>query len=175
MAELYQAYGFSENESFAPKNDYYEDRHDTERPMYKEPGHQPSQHVQEYSQSIPQIQQPQLAPQPVQMQQSQQVAHQGHQGHQGSNQGNQGNQGNQASRRYPSYSFSDRMAMKRSEVIKLAIFSLVIVLAISIDRLGTHYLSKYLSDNIFTDIQEFMLRLSYPILVFLLLWIIKSL
>jgi hypothetical protein len=168
MAELYQAYGFSENESFAPKNDYYEDRHETERPMYKEPGHQPSQQVQEYSQSIPQIQQPQLAQQPVQMQQSQQVAQQGHQGH-------QGNQGQQVPRRYPSYSFSDRMAMKRSEVIKLAIFSLVIVLAISIDRLGTHYLSKYLSDNIFTDIQEFMLRLSYPVLVFLLLWIIKSL
>lgn len=168
MAELYQAYGFSENESFAPKNDFYEDKNDAERPVYKEPVRQPSQQVQEYSQSIPQIQhiqQPQHVQQPVQMQQSHQVAQQGH----------SGNQSSQASRRYPSYSFGDRMAMKRNEVIKLAIFSLVIVLAIAIDRLSTHYVSKYLSDNIFTDIQEFMLRLSYPVVIFLILWIVKSL
>lgn len=78
-------------------------------------------------------------------------------------------------RRTPSYSFWDRMTIKRSEVVKLAVFSLVIVLAISLDRMGTHYLSKYLSDNVFTDFQEFMLRLSYPVMIFLVLWIIKSL
>lgn len=76
--------------------------------------------------------------------------------------------------RVPQYSFWDRMAIKRSEVIKLAIFSLVIVLGIALDRIGTHYITKYLSDNILTDFQEFMLRLSYPIMIFLILWIIKS-
>lgn len=152
MAELYQAYGFSENESFAPKNDFYEDKQEVEKPVYKEPVRQQQpQQVQEYSQ------QPQQ-----QMQQMQNV-------------GQSGQQGQQATRRNPSYSFGDRMSMKRSEVIKLAIFSLVIVLAIAIDRLGTHYISKYLSDNIFTDFQEFMLRLSYPVLIFLILWIVKSL
>ena len=79
------------------------------------------------------------------------------------------------SRRNTSYSFWDRMSMKRPEVIKLGVFALVIVLAISLERIGTHYLGKYLSDNIFTDLQEVMLRLSYPIGVFLIIWIIKSL
>jgi hypothetical protein len=72
------------------------------------------------------------------------------------------------------YSFWDRMSLKRPEVVKLAIFSLVIVFAISIDRLTTHYLTGYISDNIFTDTQEFFIRLSYPIVIFLVLWIAKS-
>jgi|LakMenEpi03Aug12_release.lakeMendotaPanAssembly.Ray.scaffolds.fasta_scaffold00020_96 hypothetical protein len=79
-----------------------------------------------------------------------------------------------AYKRNPSYSFWDRMSMKRPEVIKLAVFGLVIVLAISLERIGTHYLGKYLSDNMLTDFQEFMLRFSYPVMVFLLLWIIKA-
>lgn len=79
------------------------------------------------------------------------------------------------SKQYPSYSFWDRMNIKRPEVVKLAIFSLVIVLGISLDRIGTHYITKYLNDNIFTDMQEFLLRLSYPITIFIFLWIVKSL
>ena len=81
----------------------------------------------------------------------------------------------QVPKRNPSYSFWDRMALKRPEVVKLAVFGLVIVLAISLERIGTHYLTKYLADNMLTDFQEFMLRFSYPVVVFLLLWIIKSL
>ena len=81
----------------------------------------------------------------------------------------------ESQRRNPSYSFWDRMALKRPEVIKLGVFALVIVLAISLEKIGTHYLSKYLSDNIFTDLQELMLRFSYPIGIFIIIWIIKSL
>ena len=73
------------------------------------------------------------------------------------------------------YSFFDRMNLKRTEVIKLSLFSLVIVLGISIDRMLTYYLSKYIGDNILTDFQEFLLRISYPITIFLLLWIFKAL
>ena len=72
------------------------------------------------------------------------------------------------------YTFWDRMNIKKSEVIKLALFSLVIVLGIAIDRIGTHYLSKYVSENILTDFQEFLLRLSYPIIIFLMLWVLKA-
>lgn len=68
----------------------------------------------------------------------------------------------------------DRMNMKRGEVIKLALFSLVIVLGISIDRMLTYYLSRYVEDNVLTDFQKLLLRLSYPIAVFLLLWIFKA-
>ena len=72
------------------------------------------------------------------------------------------------------YSFFDRMNLKRTEVIKLSLFSLVIVLGISIDRMLTYYLSKYIGDNILTDFQEFLLRIIYPITIFLLLWIFKA-
>ena len=74
----------------------------------------------------------------------------------------------------PSYSFWDRLVIKRPEVMKLAMFALVILLAIALDRIGTHYLTKYLSNNIFTEFQEFIIRLSYPILIFILLPILKS-
>jgi hypothetical protein len=77
-------------------------------------------------------------------------------------------------RRGNEYNFFDRMNLKRTEVIKLSLFSLVIVLGISIDRMLTYYLSKYIGDNILTDFQEFLLRISYPITIFLLLWIFKA-
>ena len=79
-----------------------------------------------------------------------------------------------AQRKKNEYNFLDRMGLKKTEVIKLALFSLVIVLGISIDRMLTHYLSRYLNDNSLTDFQELLLRLSYPITIFLLLWIFKA-
>ena len=78
------------------------------------------------------------------------------------------------SRRKMEYNFMDRMNMKKGEVIKLALFSLVIVLGISIDRMITFYISKYIGDNVLTDFQELLLRISYPIGIFLLLWIFKA-
>jgi hypothetical protein len=77
--------------------------------------------------------------------------------------------------RTPEYSFWDRMIMSRPDVFKLILLSFVIVLGISIDRFATHYITSYLSDNILSPIQELLFRLSYPILIFLFIWIIKSL
>ena len=78
------------------------------------------------------------------------------------------------SRRKMEYNFMDRMNMKKGEVIKLALFSLVIVLGISIDRMITFYIGKYIGDNVLTDFQEILIRISYPIGIFLLLWIFKA-
>ena len=78
------------------------------------------------------------------------------------------------SRRKMEYNFMDRMNMKKGEVIKLALFSLVIVLGISIDRMITFYISKYIGGNVLTDFQELLLIISYPIGIFLLLWIFKA-
>lgn len=86
----------------------------------------------------------------------------------------QTNNNTQVYARKNEYNFLDRMNLKKSEVIKLALFSLVIVLGISIDRMLTYYVSKYINDNILTDFQELLLRLSYPITIFLLLWIFKA-
>jgi len=77
--------------------------------------------------------------------------------------------------RNPEYSFWDRMVMSRNDVIKLFILSIVIVLGISIEKIGYHYISSYLNENSLSNIQELLVRLSFPIIVFILLWIIKSL
>jgi membrane glycosyltransferase len=74
-----------------------------------------------------------------------------------------------------SYSFWERMVSTKTDVIKLAVFALVILLGISMDRIGTYYISKYLTENSFSYIQELIIRISYPIFIFILLWIIKSL
>ena len=118
-------------------------------PVYQQPVHQPQQlqqpQMQNYYQNQPQ-QQPQ---QQLQQQYKRQ--------------------------RNPEYSFWDRMVMSRTDVIKLFILSIVIVLGISIEKIGYYYISSYLNENTLSSIQELLVRLSFPIIVFILLWIIKSL
>jgi ABC-type bacteriocin/lantibiotic exporter with double-glycine peptidase domain len=81
----------------------------------------------------------------------------------------------QLPQRAPEYSFWDRMTMSRPDVFKLILLSFVIVLGISIEKFASHYINSYLTDNILSPIQELLIRLSYPILIFLFIWIIKSL
>ena len=77
--------------------------------------------------------------------------------------------------RNPEYSFWDRMVMSRTDVMKLFILSVVIILGISLEKIGYFYVSSYIADNSLTTIQELLVRLSFPVIVFILLWIIKSL
>lgn len=71
-------------------------------------------------------------------------------------------------------SFWDRLAKKRAEVIKLFMFALVILLALSMDHMASHYLTNYISKTILTDTQELFVRLSYPVFILLVIWIIKA-
>lgn len=77
--------------------------------------------------------------------------------------------------RHPEYSFWDRMIMSKREVLKLFILSIVIILGISIEKVGFYYISLYLNSTDLSSFQEFLVRISFPLIVFLLLWIIKSL
>tara|TARA_Y100000389_G_scaffold15025_1_gene13281 strand:+ start:2010 stop:2585 length:576 start_codon:yes stop_codon:yes gene_type:complete len=70
--------------------------------------------------------------------------------------------------------FWNRFIGKKYEVFKLFLFSLVIVLAIGTDKVFAHYLNKYINENILTNIQELIIRIAYPILIILLLWIFKA-
>ena len=70
--------------------------------------------------------------------------------------------------------FWTRFINKKNEVYKLFLFSLVIVLAISTDKVFVHYLNKYINENILTNLQELILRIAYPILIILVLWIFKT-
>lgn len=147
MAELDQVYGSIPDDNMNMNIQNGMDEQQYEKDVYKE--QQSRSHQQpEYASSI------QAPPQQVHQEQMHQAQ----------------------KRQYaPSYSFWDRMTLKRTEVIKLSLFSLVILLAIALDKISNHYLSKYISENVLTDTQEFMIRLSYPVVIFLILWIAKSL
>ena len=70
-------------------------------------------------------------------------------------------------------SFFDRIASKRFEILKVFSFALIIVLAISIDRVNTYYLTQYVTNSILTSTQELLLRISYPITVLIIIWLLK--
>lgn len=70
-------------------------------------------------------------------------------------------------------SFFDRIASKRFEILKVFSFALIIVLAISIDRVNTYYLTQYVTNSILTGTQELLLRISYPITVLIIIWLLK--
>jgi len=68
----------------------------------------------------------------------------------------------------------DKLSSKKYDVLKLVVLSLVILLAMSSDRVVNFYLTKYINGGIFTTIQEFLVRLSYPLVVLVILWLIKA-
>ena len=74
----------------------------------------------------------------------------------------------------PSDSFWDRIARKKWEVFKYFVMSLIVVLAFSIDHIVCHYMSNYISKSFFTETQEFLIRVSYPVAIILLIWILKA-
>ena len=76
---------------------------------------------------------------------------------------------------YMEPSFWDKLAMKKGDVFKLVIFALIILLAIALDKLIFHYVKSYMDENILTWTNEFIVRLSYPIMIVLLIWISKAL
>lgn len=71
-------------------------------------------------------------------------------------------------------SFWDKIGNKKPEIVKLFMFSLIIVLGLSLDRLAGHYITDYISNAVLTNVQEFVVRLSYPVGVVLFLWILKA-
>lgn len=68
----------------------------------------------------------------------------------------------------------NRLAAKKWEVVKLLVLSFVVLLGISMDRLCSHYLSSYLSKAFLSEGQEFLVRLGYPVMILLVLWILKA-
>lgn len=68
----------------------------------------------------------------------------------------------------------DRISQKKLDVLKLFVLALVILLGVSMDRFATHYLTSYISSSILSDFQELLVRLSYPVIVLIVLWVIKA-
>ena len=164
MTELNIAYSYNGNEMMDDKQS--DDMNDYQQPQQQPQIPQQQPQISQISQQQPQISQiPQQ--QPLQSQQLAPISNNYYMSQQKQQQVYQ--------QRNPEYSFWDRMALSRNDVFKLVLLAFVIVLGISIFSIGNHYITQYLSDNILSTTQEFIVRISYPILIFLLLWIIKSL
>ena len=71
-------------------------------------------------------------------------------------------------------SFWDKIGEKKMEVLKVFLLSLVVVLGISIDHVSKHYLDNYISRAFLTETQEVLVRISYPVIIILIIWIIKA-
>ena len=172
MTELNIAYSYNGNEIIDDKQS--DDM--IEYQQQQQPQMQQQQQPQMQQQQQPQMQmQPQMQPQiqPQQQMQIQPMNNNNYYMNQSQPQIIKKQQMQQ--NRNPEYSFWDRMALSRNDVFKLVLLSFVIVLGISIEKIGNHYINQYLSDNILSSIQEFIVRISYPIIIFIFLWIIKSL
>lgn len=157
MTELNIAYSYNGNDIMDENSmtEYQPDNYQNQQP-------QQSQHQ---SQQQPQQLQPQAPPPPV-SQPPPVIYYQPPQQHR---------KPPPVQQRTPEYSFWDRMMLSSNDVFKLILLAFVVVLGISIEKFGSHYMNTYLSDNILSPIQEFIIRLSYPLLIFIFLWIIKSL
>jgi hypothetical protein len=74
----------------------------------------------------------------------------------------------------PPDSFWDKIARKKWEVFKYFVMSLIVVLALSIDHTVCHYMSSYISKGFFTETQELLIRIGYPVGIIVLIWILKA-
>jgi len=70
--------------------------------------------------------------------------------------------------------FWDKVGSRKGDVLKLVVLAMVVLLGISFDRVSTYYMNAYISKAFLTDVQEFLVRVSYPVIIILLLWIIKA-
>jgi len=176
MTELFLAYeskeGFSNDQLFQQNfNDMNSDNNDFNETKQKKISSQPQ--IQSPPQSLPQL------PQPPPVQQSQPIANFSNKVNEGFynyyEQIPQQSKINYQSSMQPQYSFWDRMVMSKREVLKLFILSLVVILGISLEKIGCHYVYQYIESNDLSYYQELLIRFSFPICIFLILWIIKSL
>jgi|TARA_B110000259_G_scaffold151505_1_gene171212 uncharacterized membrane protein YraQ (UPF0718 family) len=71
-------------------------------------------------------------------------------------------------------SFWDKLGQTKGDVFKLFLFALVILIAISFDRLIFTYLKQYIDHNTLNSTNEFIIRLAYPIGVIVVIWLLKS-
>ena len=71
------------------------------------------------------------------------------------------------------YTIYDRFVSKKKDVMKLLSFSFTILLAISLHFVISDLIKNYLINNDFSANKEQFIRISYPLLVFGLMWSLK--
>ena len=88
-------------------------------------------------------------------------------------QGYGSNDGNKGYNNGPSY--FDRLIAKRTDIARLFVLALIVVLGLSMHTMVTHYLDKYIDKSFMTQSMELMVRLSYPLFILVVIWLLKAL
>lgn len=70
-------------------------------------------------------------------------------------------------------SIYDRFASKKKDVLKLLNVSLTVLLAISINYVMSDLIKGYIMNNDFSSNKETLIKFSYPLVIFLLMWSLK--
>lgn len=70
--------------------------------------------------------------------------------------------------------YLDKLILKKKDVTKLIVFSLVILLALSLHDVISTFVKNYIEDAELTPTKAWSLRLMYPVLVLFVLWNIKT-
>lgn len=73
-----------------------------------------------------------------------------------------------------SVGYLDKLLSKKRDVTKLIVFSLVVLLALSLHDVLSFYIKQYLDEAALTAIKEFCVRIIYPIVILFVLWNIKA-
>tara|TARA_Y100000389_G_C17451276_1_gene514985 strand:+ start:1244 stop:1738 length:495 start_codon:yes stop_codon:yes gene_type:complete len=70
-------------------------------------------------------------------------------------------------------SIYDRFASKKKDVLKLLNVSLTVLLAISIHYVMSDLIKGYILNNDFSSNKEMLIKFSYPLVIFILMWSMK--
>jgi hypothetical protein len=70
--------------------------------------------------------------------------------------------------------YFERMGLRRRDLMKMVILSVMVTLGISLHWFGSHYVSEWIESSDFNAKQRFAIRAAYPALVFFLLWNLKA-
>ncbi len=71
--------------------------------------------------------------------------------------------------------YVDKMMSKRRDVLKIFMFSCIVLLALSIHYVTKYYYKSYFAEAVLTPTKEFFLRAAYPMVVLFVLWNIRAL
>lgn len=70
-------------------------------------------------------------------------------------------------------SYIDKLLNKKKDLIKILLYTFIIVLALSIHYLIDYYLNQYISNNNFSMERLLFVKLLYPIVIIFIIWNLK--
>lgn len=70
--------------------------------------------------------------------------------------------------------YLDKLWGKKRDVMKLVMFTLVFMLALSLHWVAKHYMKDYMDTNALTPTKEFFFRMLYPSVILFIVWNMRA-